>query len=119
MLKLTAGRSDGGAGTGGTFWEVEEEDGGSGGRLDWTNGEEDGMGIEGRIELRWMAGRMVPGPDWNPPFILFSISSMLIGTIGKDESYHCESFGFSQSFLMSEESVDHWVVVAARMVGGV
>jgi len=51
MLKLTAGRSDGGAGTGGTFWEVEEEDGGSGGRLDWTNGEEDGMGIEGRIEL--------------------------------------------------------------------
>ena len=51
MLKLTAGISDGGAGTGSTFWEVEEEDGGSGGRLGWTNGEEDGMGIEGRIEL--------------------------------------------------------------------
>ena len=76
MPKLPAGRSDGGAGTGGTFWEVEEEDGGSGGRLDWTKGEEDGMGTEGRIGLGGRAGRMVPGPDWNPPFILFSISSM-------------------------------------------
>ncbi|CAN7103325.1 unnamed protein product [Brassica rapa subsp. narinosa] len=58
MPKLPAGGSDGGAGTGGTFWEVEEEDGGSGGRLDWTKGEEDGMGTEGRIGLGGRAGRM-------------------------------------------------------------
>ncbi|CAN6879670.1 unnamed protein product, partial [Brassica oleracea] len=40
LPKLPAGGSDGGAETGVTFWEVEEEDGGSGGRLDWTKGEE-------------------------------------------------------------------------------
>ncbi|CAF1931811.1 unnamed protein product [Brassica oleracea] len=55
MPKLPAGGSDGGAGTGGTFWEV---DGGSAGRLDWTKREEDGMGIEGRIGLGGRAGRM-------------------------------------------------------------
>ena len=68
LPKLTAGGSDGGAGT-------EDEDGGSGGRLDWTKGEDE-TGIEGRIGLGGRAGRTVPGPDWSPPFIMFSISSM-------------------------------------------
>lgn len=60
----------GGTGTGVTFCA-----GASGGRLDWTKGE-DVTGIEGRIGLGGRAGRTDPGPDWKPPFIMFSISSM-------------------------------------------
>ncbi|KAG2299685.1 hypothetical protein Bca52824_036157 [Brassica carinata] len=34
------------------------------------------MGIEGRIGPSGQAGRTVAGPDWNPPFIMFSVSLM-------------------------------------------
>ncbi|KAF3501886.1 hypothetical protein F2Q69_00043792 [Brassica cretica] len=84
MPKLPAGGSDGGAGTGRTFWEVEGEDGGS---------------QERRMKrvLREGSGSVDERGGRFQGLVGISCSSCsrsrrcLIETIGKAESYHCET----------------------------